>query len=117
MYGDPLLLERVLVNLLDNATANTARPAPASACQRGEGDYTALRVRDHGPGLPAGDAARLFEPFSRSERRSAITGVGLGLAICRAIADATRRGWKPPTPRMAARVLPCGCPGATRRFL
>lgn len=88
VYGDPLLLERVLVNLLDNAGKYSPPGASISLSAAREGDYTALRVRDHGPGLPAGDAARLFEPFSRGERESAITGVGLGLAICRAIADA-----------------------------
>jgi two-component system sensor histidine kinase KdpD len=42
-------------------------------------------VDDEGPGLPEGDPARLFEKFQRGSDEGAISGVGLGLAICQAI--------------------------------
>jgi two-component system sensor histidine kinase KdpD len=42
-------------------------------------------VDDEGPGLPAGETARLFDKFQRGSEEGAIAGVGLGLAICRAI--------------------------------
>jgi two-component system sensor histidine kinase KdpD len=42
-------------------------------------------VDDDGPGLPAGDAARLFDKFQRGDEEGTVVGVGLGLAICRAI--------------------------------
>jgi len=45
-------------------------------------------VYDDGPGLPAGREAVIFEKFTRGERESAKPGVGLGLAICRAIIEA-----------------------------
>jgi two-component system sensor histidine kinase KdpD len=45
-------------------------------------------VRDSGPGLPRGREEALFEKFTRGDRESPIPGVGLGLAICRAIVHA-----------------------------
>ena len=48
-------------------------------------------MRDHGPGLPAawqGREAALFDKFTRGEVESATPGVGLGLAICKAVVDA-----------------------------
>jgi two-component system sensor histidine kinase KdpD len=44
-----------------------------------------VSVEDEGPGLPPGDPEQLFAKFERGEVEGAITGVGLGLAICRAI--------------------------------
>jgi two-component system sensor histidine kinase KdpD len=45
-------------------------------------------VDDDGPGLPPGDVARLFDKFQRGDGEGSIAGVGLGLAICRAIVQA-----------------------------
>ena len=45
-------------------------------------------MADDGPGLPAGQEETLFEKFARGERESARPGMGLGLAICRAIVQA-----------------------------
>ena len=45
-------------------------------------------VEDNGPGLPGGDPDRLFNKFQRGRSESEVTGAGLGLAICRAIARA-----------------------------
>jgi two-component system sensor histidine kinase KdpD len=47
-----------------------------------------LTVSDNGPGIPPGREDAIFDKFSRGERESAIPGVGLGLAICRAIVEA-----------------------------
>ena len=44
--------------------------------------------KSYGPGLPAGDPQKLFDPFRRGQKESKIAGVGLGLAICRSIARA-----------------------------
>ena len=44
-----------------------------------------VTVDDNGPGLPPGDPARLFEKFQRGHEEGSMVGVGLGLAICRAI--------------------------------
>ncbi len=47
-----------------------------------------VTVSDDGPGLPSGQAERLFDKFTRGVRESRTPGVGLGLAICRAIVEA-----------------------------
>ena len=88
---DAVLMERVLVNLLENAAKYGASPIVVSA--RVTSDTWILSVRDHGPGLPAalkGREAELFEKFTRGEVESATPGVGLGLAICKAVVDAHR---------------------------
>ncbi|WP_395402645.1 two-component system sensor histidine kinase KdpD [Pseudoduganella sp. UC29_106] len=85
---DAVLIERVLCNLLENAGKYT--PPGSSivihAVQRGE--FVRVMVYDNGPGLPRGREEAIFEKFTRGERESAKPGVGLGLAICRAIVEA-----------------------------
>lgn len=86
---DAVLIERVLVNLLENAAKYGAPPISVQA--HVEAEALVLSVRDQGPGLPPGlqdDAAMLFEKFTRGQAESATTGVGLGLAICKAIVNA-----------------------------
>jgi two-component system sensor histidine kinase KdpD len=86
---DAVLIERVLVNLLENATKYGAPPIVVGA--RAEPGTLVLTVRDHGPGLPAallGHEQKLFDKFTRGEVESATPGVGLGLAICKAVVNA-----------------------------
>ncbi|SEK15430.1 MULTISPECIES: DUF4118 domain-containing protein [unclassified Variovorax] len=86
---DAVLIERVLVNLLENATKYGAPPIVVGA--RAEPGTLVLTVRDHGPGLPAallGREQKLFDKFTRGEAESATPGVGLGLAICKAVVSA-----------------------------
>ncbi len=86
---DAVLMERVLVNLLENAAKYGAAPIVVSA--QVTRDALVLGVRDHGPGLPkklAGHEDALFDKFTRGEAESATPGVGLGLAICKAVVDA-----------------------------
>lgn len=88
---DAVLMERVLVNLLENAAKYGAAPIVVKASVTP--DTLVFSVRDHGPGLPAnmlGREAELFDKFTRGEVESATPGVGLGLAICKAVADAHR---------------------------
>ena len=88
---DAVLMERVLVNLLENAAKYGAAPIVVSA--QVTPDTLVLSVRDHGPGLPPalkGREAELFDKFTRGEPESATPGVGLGLAICKAVVDAHR---------------------------
>ncbi|WP_410498523.1 DUF4118 domain-containing protein [Chitinibacter sp. S2-10] len=82
---DAVLIERVLVNLLENAAKYTpAQSEIGISAQVGEQFVTVL-VSDNGPGLPAGTVSKLFEKFTRGVNESATPGVGLGLAICRTI--------------------------------
>jgi two-component system, OmpR family, sensor histidine kinase KdpD len=82
-----VLMEQLLVNLLENALkytpAGTALEISAAVTKAG----LELEVADHGRGIPAGDEERIFERFYR-EPGLRVPGVGLGLAICRAIARA-----------------------------
>ena len=88
LYGDGVLLERLLVNLLENAAKYTPPGTPISLSAQLDGNEIQVTVADDGPGLPAGDAENLFRKFSRGEKESNLPGVGLGLAICRAIVQA-----------------------------
>ena len=88
---DAVLMERVLVNLLENAAKYGAASILVSASVTV--DKLVFSVRDHGPGLPPtlkGREAELFDKFTRGEVESATPGVGLGLAICKAVVDAHR---------------------------
>ena len=88
---DATLMERVLVNLLENAAKYGAAPILVSASVTV--DKLVFSVRDHGPGLPPtlkGREGELFDKFTRGEVESATPGVGLGLAICKAVVDAHR---------------------------
>lgn len=88
---DAALIERVLVNLLENAAKYAQPPITVGAWVTA--DALVVSVRDHGPGLPAalkGRAHELFDKFTRGQAESATPGVGLGLAICKAVVDAHR---------------------------
>jgi signal transduction histidine kinase len=85
---DPTGLLQVFQNLLDNAIKfrGASPPAIHVSCAR-TGDRWLLSVRDHGPGIPAADHERAFEPFRRLHHRADLEGSGLGLAICREIVE------------------------------
>ena len=85
---DAALMERVLCNLLENAVKYTPPGSQITLAAVTEPDRVVLSVEDDGPGLPAGREEQLFNKFSRGEKESSTPGVGLGLAICRAIVDA-----------------------------
>jgi two-component system sensor histidine kinase KdpD len=87
---DATLLERVLGNLLENAGKYTPPDAHIviEAAIDAESSRLRVRVRDDGPGLPPGREDDLFGKFVRGRQESPIAGVGLGLAICRAIVEA-----------------------------
>ena len=88
VYGDEVLLVRVLVNLLDNAAKYCPPGSMIVLSAKRRGDVIALTVADNGPGLPEGNPQRLFDPFRRGQKENSIAGVGLGLAICRTIVRA-----------------------------
>ncbi len=84
---DALLIERVLVNLLENASKYTPAGSNVTLSAEVIGDQLQVSVSDNGPGLPIGREEALFQKFTRGNRESATPGVGLGLAICRAIIE------------------------------
>jgi two-component system sensor histidine kinase KdpD len=85
---DAVLIERVLCNLLENAGKYTPPGATVTVSAARRGAWLEMAVTDNGPGLPPGQEEAVFEKFMRGERESAKPGVGLGLAICRAIVGA-----------------------------
>lgn len=83
----------VLQNLVDNALKYSRPDSRAVELSvTAEADTVVLRVADDGPGIPAGEEERIFEPFYRPDpSRSARTGgYGLGLSICKRVVDAHR---------------------------
>ncbi|WP_327176577.1 HAMP domain-containing histidine kinase [Streptomyces sp. NBC_01335] len=75
--GEPAALQRAIVNVLDNAVKfSPARGSIEVTLTRGE-----LKVRDHGPGIPADDLPHVFERFWRSPSARQLPGSGLGLSI------------------------------------
>ena len=82
---DASLIERVLVNLLDNALKYTPADSLIRIRADASGSTMYLFVEDDGPGLPTSDVESLFAPFTRGQKESSIGGVGLGLALCRGI--------------------------------
>jgi two-component system sensor histidine kinase KdpD len=84
---DPVLMEQVLINLLENATKYTPPGTPLDISARVAGDALEAEVADRGPGVAADDAERIFDKFYRVREREG-GGVGLGLAICKGIVSA-----------------------------
>lgn len=84
---DAVLIERVLVNLLENVSKYTPPGSTVTLSAEVIGDRLSVSVSDNGPGLPAGQEEAVFQKFTRGEREPATPGVGLGLSICRAIIE------------------------------
>ena len=88
LHVDPALFERVLCNVLENAGKYTPLGTPIEISASAAGDRVQVIVDDHGPGLPKNREEAIFQMFERGRKESATPGVGLGLAICRAILGA-----------------------------
>jgi two-component system sensor histidine kinase KdpD len=88
VWVDATLIVQVLANLLDNIAKYTPPGTRVSVSAVPAGDFVQVSIEDDGPGLPAGDPARLFEKFQRGSDEGTVVGVGLGLAIAQAIVRA-----------------------------
>ena len=87
---DAFLLEQVFVNLLENASRYTTADSAIEISAAIVGKTAEIRVADSGPGIPAGSEQKIFDKFFRGSTVApdGRRGVGLGLAICRAIVEA-----------------------------
>jgi two-component system, OmpR family, sensor histidine kinase KdpD len=99
VHADPGLLERAIANLVANALAWSPPDRRVQVTAARRGDQVELCAIDHGPGVPASDRDRLFQPFQRLGD-AAGGGVGLGLAVARGFVDA-----------MHGQILPEDTPG------
>jgi two-component system sensor histidine kinase KdpD len=86
--ADPAILERVIVNLTENALRYSPAGKPPLLAASVLGQRVELRVVDRGPGLPEDDRERMFVPFQRLGDTDNTTGVGLGLALARGLTEA-----------------------------
>jgi two-component system sensor histidine kinase KdpD len=85
---DAVLMERVFCNLLENAFKYAPQGSTVRILAEARPEEVDVRVEDGGPGFAADRAERVFELFQRGEAESALPGMGVGLAICRAIVEA-----------------------------
>jgi two-component system sensor histidine kinase KdpD len=85
---DPLLVEQVFINLLDNAIKYTPEGSPIEISAAVEDRAVIVTVADRGPGFAPGEETRIFEKFYRGPTSGTRSGAGLGLAIARGIVEA-----------------------------
>jgi two-component system sensor histidine kinase KdpD len=112
---DAVLFERVLVNLLENAAKYTPKGSHITIEASTQGEEFRIVVADDGPGLAPGSEETIFEKFTRGAVETTTPGVGLGLAISRAIVEAHRgRMWAERNPTTGGArfviALPRGTP-------
>jgi two-component system sensor histidine kinase KdpD len=82
---DAVLIEQVLINLLENACKYTPPGTPIDVIAERAVHTLKISVADRGLGIPVGEEEKLFDKFYRLHREGSQSGVGLGLAICKAI--------------------------------
>ena len=90
VQGSPRLLRRLIRNLLENARRYSQGDISLELAQQraGVGQRAVIKVHDRGPGVPAGQRERIFEPFYRLPGASEHEGgVGLGLALVKSISE------------------------------
>ena len=86
--ADPVLLERILVNVIGNAARHNPGGQPVLVSASTADRTVQIRVVDRGPGIAPTDRDRVFLPFQRLGDRDNQTGVGLGLALSRGLTEA-----------------------------
>lgn len=87
LHVDGVLIEKLLVNLIENAAKYTPEGTHITIAGELVRERIVISVEDEGAGIPPGIEERVFEKFFRANPESSITGSGLGLSICRAIAE------------------------------
>jgi signal transduction histidine kinase len=86
--GDLNRMRQVLANLVDNALKHTPPGGEVVLASRGEDQEVAITVADTGEGIAPGDLPRIWDRLFRGDRSRSERGLGLGLSLVRAIAEA-----------------------------
>jgi two-component system sensor histidine kinase KdpD len=87
LHADPVLLQRVLVNLLSNAFRHSPDGRSVTVSTRHAGDRAEIRIIDHGVGVPTDRRESIFLPFQRYGDTDNTTGLGLGLALSKGFTE------------------------------
>jgi signal transduction histidine kinase len=87
ILGDERLIERLIANLMDNATRYNVPRGEVTVSTGTRSGVAFLRVENTGPVVSDEQVERIFEPFTRIDERVAVEGFGLGLALVRSIAQ------------------------------
>ncbi|MDD1606263.1 MAG: sensor histidine kinase KdpD [Methylococcaceae bacterium] len=87
VFVDAVMIEQVFINLLENAIRYTPAGSELEISAEISTNAVECSVADHGSGIPKGREEQLFEKFYQARHEAAQSGVGLGLAICRAIVE------------------------------
>jgi PAS domain S-box-containing protein len=91
--ADPVRVERILLNLMENATKYSPEDSKITVSSRTQGGFVVTRIIDQGLGISPDDQAKIFEPFQQLETsRRRTKGVGLGLVVCKRLVEA-QGGW------------------------
>lgn len=91
LYSDKIKVEQVIINLLTNSKnafetcKNDSKEISIEIEQKKENMIKMIRISDNGPGIPEYFIDKIFEPFVSSKANEGVTGLGLGLAICKDI--------------------------------
>jgi two-component system sensor histidine kinase KdpD len=88
LWIDAVLMEQVLVNLIDNAVKYTLPGSPIDIEARAMPSSCLLSISDYGPGIAKSQQSKIFDKFYRGNSETDQSGVGLGLALCKAIVEA-----------------------------
>jgi signal transduction histidine kinase len=90
VYADPLRLERIIYNLLENAAKYSPQGGGIKVTVKPDKEQLVIGVSDRGVGISPADQAKLFAPFQRLEesRPGGARGVGLGLLVCQRLVEA-----------------------------
>jgi two-component system sensor histidine kinase CiaH len=89
MFAEPLLMQMLLQNLLDNANKYASIETPIEVVFEKNDHHILLQVKDQGPGIPPAERERVFDKFYRmgNESTRSAKGTGLGLYLCKKIAE------------------------------
>jgi signal transduction histidine kinase len=91
VHVDPGMMERSVVNLIENAvkyTPESARERRVDVVLSRDGESAVVEVMDRGVGIPAGEEEKIFESFYRASTAGQVRGTGLGLSLVRHFAQA-----------------------------